>query len=198
MKFKRIGAFIIDMLITLFIATLIFSTPLFSKEYEKYEKALHENTEKMTEMIMSGSTELEEKDVITITYSLEKQNQTLSIISIGCMFVYFGIISFLWNGKTIGKVIFKIQVVPLKGEELKPSLFIIRQIIITNLIPEICSLLCIMKLSPTNWYIANDLISTISSMIIFFVIGFMIFRTDERGLHDLICKTKVISTKQSS
>ena len=70
----------------------------------------------------------------------------------------------------------------------------LRQIIVTNLIPKIFSILSVIFFSGETWYTLNNLIGYLNYVVYLLIIGFMIFREDERGLHDIIGNTKVIST----
>ena len=89
----------------------------------------------------------------------------------------------------------KIKVVPIKGNKLNPGLFILRTLLITSIIPNLISVISIFYLSPNTWYNLTGIISQIQEFFFLIILGFMIFRDDERGLHDLICQTKVIDTK---
>lgn len=195
MKIKRITAFLIDLLIVSTIASVIFSLPFFEKYYNNYYKTVEENAARIAD-IGGGSTVIDEDVMLDITYNLTRSSQPLYIINIGCTLIYFGVISFVWKGQTIGKRLLKLQVVSNNNKELNPNLFMLRQILVTNLIPKTLSVISIIAFSKSNWYVANDIISYLSNTMTFIILGFMIFRNDERGLHDLIGQTKVISTKQ--
>ena len=51
-------------------------------------------------------------------------------------------------------------------------------------------------LKEKQWILASEIISNISLTITLTLIIFLIFRNDERSLHDLICKTKVIEANK--
>jgi uncharacterized RDD family membrane protein YckC len=192
MKIKRFLAYIIDFFIVYIIAVSIFSSPIFKNEYKNYNEL---NTEYLEYIRTNGSSEIDKDIELQYLYEINKESQPLLIITCGLLIVYFGIIAFFCKGQTIGKKIFKLKVESINGEKLNPNLFMIRTIILTNLIPRIASIVCISFLSKTNWLIAEEIISYVSSTMLFLIIGFMIFRDDERGFHDVICKTQVISTK---
>ena len=100
------------------------------------------------------------------------------------------------KGQTLGKKIQKIKVVPVEGKELNPHLFILRSVILTNLFPQIASICAILFLKEKQWILASGIISNISLTITFALVMVLIFRNDERSLHDLICKTKVIEVNK--
>lgn len=195
MKIKRILAYIIDFVIVSFIASLLFLTPPFEKSYKNYENHFQIYENKMSELFHNASEENIEKDLLHLQYDVNKNSSTLLILNIGTLFVYFGIVSFLFKGKTIGKKLMKLQVVSVKGERLNPFLYIVRSIIITNLIPEVIRLIILITCSEDLWIKTSTPIGFLSYFIYFILILTMILREDERSLHDLLCNTKVISTK---
>lgn len=196
MKLKRILAYIIDFVIASLIASLLFMTPPFEKSYKNYENHFQVYENKMTELFSNGSTEIEEKELLHMQYDLNKNSSTLLILNIGTLFVYFGITSFLFNGKTLGKKIMKLQVMSVEKEHLQPFLYIVRTIIITNLIPETIRLVILITCSEKIWTKFSTYIGFFSYFIYFILLITMIIREDERSLHDLLCGTKVISTKK--
>lgn len=193
MKLKRITAYILDILFVYFIAAALFMLPIFKNDYKNY---MDTTTEYIEYIATLGSGEADRDIELDYVYSISKSSQPLSIITCGLLFLYFGIFAYILKGQTLGKKIMKLKVVPDKGKSLDVNLFMIRAIILTNLLPKIASIIVLTKLSPSNWLIAENIISEISNIITFLILGFMIFRDDERGLHDLICKTKVVESNK--
>lgn len=193
MKLKRITAYILDILFVYFIAAALFMLPIFKNDYKNY---MDTTTEYLEYIATLGSGEADRDIELDYVYSISKSSQPLSIITCGLLFLYFGVFAYILKGQTLGKKIMKLKVVPDKGKTLDVNLFMIRAIILTNLLPKIASIIVLTKLSPSNWLIAENIISEISNIITFLILGFMIFRDDERGLHDLICKTKVVESNK--
>ena len=192
MKIKRAVAYLIDFLIVYIIAAMIFSSPLFKDSYSSYQKA---SEDYFNYIIETGSEELDYDIELQHLYDISKYSQPLMIINSGLIIIYFGIIVYMLNGQTLGKKIMKLKVVSIDKEKLNPNLFMLRAIILTNLLPKIASIISLALLGKTNWIIAENIITFVSNSVLFLIIGCMIFRDDERGLHDVICKTDVISTK---
>ncbi len=191
MKFKRLVAYLIDITIISFIASLIMNLPILNTDYEEYQKTITKYTEKI---MNSGSEDLTKEDLIDITYNIQVSSQSVSIITIGLLIIYFGVIGFLCKGQTIGKKIMHLQIVSSNENPINPGLFILREIIVTNVIPRVALIIVTMYFTSSTWYNLTSIIGNIEYLIIFIIFGFMIFRDDERGLHDIICKTKVIQT----
>lgn len=196
MKLKRIFAYIIDIYIVSFISAMLFGLiPFFKDDFNNYLNSTKEYSDILLNST-SGSSDIDEEELIDIEYDIEIQSKPILFMRTGLLLLYFGVIGYLWKGQTLGKKIFKLQIVPNKRESLNPGLFILRSILVTNLIPEVASLLVLILCSKGTWYDATLIISNISYFLRFLMLGFVIFRDDERGLHDLICDTKVISTKK--
>ena len=195
MKLKRILAYILDYIIVSFIASLLFMTPPFQKSFKTYEKNYEEYTSTMVEMMSSDSEEYDEERLIEVQYDLNKASSSLLILNIGTLFFYFGVFAFLTKGQTLGKKIMKIRVVSVKRENLNPFLFIMRSMIVTNLLFETIRLLFLLFGSKSSWVTATFYIGYLSYFVYFILLLFMIVRGDERSLHDLLCDTKVVSTK---
>lgn len=192
MKIKRLIAYFIDFMIITFISSMIFALPMFKEDYNEYTKVYEEYTTEMTNELNSGSAEVNNEKLLSLNYKVLKSTTKLSIITLTATIVYFGIIAYLLKGQTLGKKLFKIKVTDLEGNLPNPGLFMLRSIILTNFIPQVVSLFILILASEKTYIDTNVYISYITMLLYFLIVGFIIFRTDERGLHDIICKTKVI------
>ena len=166
--------------------------PIFKYDHVKVEE---QTNELYSSILETGSADVDEDILVTGLYNLERSSTSLTAITTFVTFIYFGVAAFINNGRTLGKMIMKIKVVPIKGNKLNPGLFILRTLLITSIIPNLISVISIFYLSPNTWYNLTGIISQIQEFFFLIILGFMIFRDDERGLHDLICQTKVIDTK---
>ena len=190
MKIKRVFAYIIDMLIVYLISAIILAIPAINYDTEEYMNYYKEYTEIITSTEETTDEVIEKQNELTykMTY-LAKNSLVIQAIT---TFGYFGIAAYLMKGQTIGKKLQRIKVVSNDDKEMNQHLFILRSVILTNLIPQIASIIAIFTLKQNNWIIAETIIGNISLVISFALILVLIFRTDERSLHDIICKTKVI------
>lgn len=192
MKLKRIFTYFIDLFFVSLISSIIVMIPIFKYNHVKVEE---QTNELYSSILETGSADVDEDILVTGLYNLEKSSTSLTAITTFVTFIYFGVAAFINNGRTLGKMIMKIKVVPIKGNKLNPGLFILRTLLITSIIPNLISVISIFYLSPNTWYNLTGIISQIQEFFFLIILGFMIFRDDERGLHDLICQTKVIDTK---
>lgn len=192
MKLKRIFTYFIDLFFVSLISSIIVMIPIFKYDPVKVEE---QTNELYSSILETGSADVDEDILVTRLYNLERSSTSLTAITTFVTFIYFGVAAFINNGRTLGKMIMKIKVVPIKGNKLNPGLFILRTLLITSIIPNLISVISIFYLSPNTWYNLTGIISQIQELFFLIILGFMIFRDDERGLHDLICQTKVIDTK---
>ena len=193
MKLKRVTAYIIDYIIVYFISALILLIPVFSYNQEEYLDYYKEYMNIATKEEISDDTLNKEYSIL---YKMSNLSKNSLIIQVAVSFSYFGIAAYLMNGQTLGKKFKKIKVVPINGRELNPHLFMLRSVILTNIVPQIASILAIFCLKEKTWILAEGIIGNISTTITFILIAFLIFREDNRSLHDLICKTKVIEVNK--
>ena len=191
MKLKRLTAYIIDMIIVVIISSMLFTTI--------YPKRAEENTEIAQEILESfkrlgSSEEKVDSELQELSYRMEKVTQPLTIIQISVTIIYFIFLQYFMNGQTLGKKALKIRVKQEKEKKLIPSLFVLRETILLLIPTKIIQIICLMELKMTNYYRVSSIIQNINLIVYLAIIGTIIFREDERGLHDLIGKTKVVKT----
>lgn len=193
MKTKRIFAYIIDIVLISVVANLIFGWAYRNTNYAEF---LDKNKMYIDQLTKYGSTEPTEEELIDIVYDLNKIESPLLIITLGLTVFYFGIVSFMFNGQTIGKKIMHIKVVPMKGKKLNPGLYMIRELILTNSIFKLLDIINVSVASKPTWAVCNTILTYCENFTIIILLGVMIFRNDERSLHDIICKTNVIELEK--
>ena len=193
MKIKRIFAYLLDIFFVSLISSLIVMIPIFNYN----APAIQEKTNEMYDSLLNtGSSDPDEDILIEKLYDLEKESSSLTVVTAFVTFIYFGVIGFINNGQTLGKMITKLRVVPVKDNKLNPGLYIIRTLLITSIIPQIINIASLSLVNANTWYNLTGIVSQVQEFFFLIILGFMIFRDDERGLHDIICQTKVIEEKK--
>ena len=192
MKIKRVLAYITDMFIITAISSILFAT-IFKNDYERYMDA---SRGYVKEILNRDKESISDDRIVEINYNLSQLQIKSLILRFGLTVVYFCFISYAWNGKTIGKKILRIRVVPVNGRKLNPPLFMLREILITNSIFNLLDILNTSLCGLSKWSTFTEIISIGKFTMIGLILGFFIFREDERGLHDVICQTNVISEKK--
>lgn len=190
--FQRIVAFVVDvLLISLITSLLTFSIP----QSEKYKKAAEEESTLLNE-ITSGKAESSEAidKLYETRYVMEKETIPQTCISIVLTLGYFATFAFYNKGQTLGKKITHIKVVNNEGNEASHIQMFYRTAIIHGVIASIINNVLLLFIKSNQYSYTVGVVNIISSAIIMVSIFFVIFRKDKKGLHDIVCKTKVIET----
>ncbi len=191
MRIKRIMAFVVDTFIVSLMSSFIVLMPIFNYDTNKQNDILVEYIDKVTSV---GSGVLDEEEMFSVMYNYASEGLILNIVSTTLTFIYFGIIGFFMGGNTIGKRLMRIKVVSENEDELNPSLYILREVLLLGIIFKILGIAVTLLIKDiSTWYSVYNMISNLSMLVSFMIYGFIIFRDDGRGLHDLIGKTKVVS-----
>lgn len=183
---KRLLAWIIDIMVIvviIFIVSIIYKPNTKNLQIQNdqliiryYEKKINFDT------YLSNSSKINQK--------IDQKNIVKNIITFLIITIYFVVIPYIKNGKTLGKNILKIKVKPLKGKLKLHNLFL-RNLINNGLFFYI-ALITLTLISPENYYFIIISISEVLQILMFLIdIFLIIYRSDQRGLHDLIGKTKV-------
>lgn len=187
--FKRLGAFIIDYFIVIFIISII--TMGFSSS------ATNDISKKASELVSDYQNEKITAEEYTeeyskLSYELQKSNVNMNIASITLYVGYFIIFATLNKGQTLGKKLFKIKVVSKDNKDVNVWNMLIRSLLIYNLISAIFSVIFVNFLSVdafTNVYMIIGYIEYFIMIVSFFMVT---YKKDGRGLHDIIAGTNVI------
>ncbi len=153
---------------------------LSKKEYKKLEGEVEKDYQKKYE---------------DLAYKIAKNSSISSAIYIIVTILYFGIFNLVTDGQTLGKKIFKLKIVSSVSDDSKPNIvsYLIRSVLLYNTIYYLVSLIGIYTLNKENYYLVTNIVYQIQYYIQIIIICMVMLRTDGRGLHDILAKTKVIS-----
>lgn len=195
-NFKRFGAYIIDMLIVILISLVISNICSSNYQLDNYKKNF-DNVIKLTEKLEQDKiTEKEyKKEYRKLSYELDKNSTTTSFVLIACMIGYFGIFQYSQNGRTVGKRIFKLQVIKNGDGDLNIGNYLLRSLILYNIIFTLTRLILIYTLKQNAYMNYRDIISNVQTIVTIIMVGSIFFSKEGRGLHDLIAGTKVKDLK---
>ncbi len=193
MKLKRLLAYFVDILIVYIIANLIFMVA-FKNDYDKYMESSEKFLENLTNTVKdSKNNEDIIKNTNKISYEYLKSGTTNTIIVVAIEIIYFVFIQYFLDGKTLGKKLTKIKVAPVNGEKLNAGLFVLREAVLFTIPIKIIDIICLLSTKMNTYLNINNVLSNINMIITIAIVATILFREDERGLHDLVGKTKVIS-----
>ena len=186
MVLRRIGAYIIDMII-IFIAISIVG--LFMPRDSKLEKDLTNQINDLFNMKDVSNEDLEE--IKSTTYELAKSGIALSIITVAIYYLYFAVLPVYNNGKTLGKMVTKIKIKSSISDELLLWQTSIRGMFISQYLFEAVDLILIVMLSKKEYFNISTPLSNVQTIL--FVVCFLsIIFNKGTGIHDYFGKTVVI------
>ena len=193
---KRIGAYIIDTLIVLIISTLLSNIRAINYQLDKYTDYYDLIIETSKKYEKGEMTDKQfKKENLNLSYEIEKNSTITSIISLACIIGYFGIFQYSRNGKTIGKKIFKLQVIKNSEGNLNIKNYLIRCLILNNAIFIILRLILISTLNKNTYINSYTYTSSIQVILQLSIIVSILISKNQRGIHDYIAGTKVIDLK---
>ena len=187
---KRIIAFVIDIVIVSLVVSLINLLPL-----DPYKDKYKDAYEKYNEVVQK-STEDEKNDykdeIIELNYEVYKYRTYSSMFSAAALILYFGVLPLVMNGQTLGKKIMKLRVVSNNEKKLNFWKYLIRIVILNNIWLSLINVGAVYVVSGVKFYYVTYVISMLSSLIYMLNLIMVMFRKDNRGLHDMVAGTKVI------
>lgn len=193
---KRIIAFVIDIVIVSLVVSLLNYLPIdpykdkYQEKYKEYTELIQKNTEE-------GSQEFKD-EIIEVNYEVYKYRTYSSIISAGALILYFGVLQLVLDGQTLGKKIMKIKVVSNKDKKLNFWSYLIRIVVLNNIWLSLLNIGAVYLVSGVKFYYVTYVIGMISSLVYMLNLIMIMFRNDNRGLHDMIAGTKVIDMKEEN
>lgn len=213
--FKRLIAYIIDIVIVSVVSTLITSNSYINKDYNKYidtydkyqkysehyqknlkelDKSLDDEktSEKEYEKKLNKLNNSFDEKSIDYNYKLIKLSIIPTIISILVILLYFVVIQFYMGGKTLGKKIVKLKVVSNNKKDLTIFNYFLRSLILNGVFFNSMSIVMVLVLSKNNYLIYNEIVYVINYILEMCIVFMMTFDKNNRGLHDYVANTKVI------
>ena len=100
------------------------------------------------------------------------------------------------NGQTIGKKIMKLRVVSINDKKLNFWKYLIRIVILNNIWLSLINVGAVYIVSGVKFYYVTYVISMLSSLIYMLNLIMVMFRKDNRGLHDMVVGSKVIQVNE--
>ena len=82
-----------------------------------------------------------------------------------------------------------------KGKAPSLKSIILRTIIIDSIFSGFCAIVLVYLLNRNNYYQVYSVISWIEMIFVFVSAGFILYRKDKLGLHDIIAHTEVIDER---
>ena len=128
-----------------------------------------------------------------IRKNLDQQYIPSNILNVIIILCYFVLVPYYWNGKTIGKKIFKLKIVKSEpNEKVSLNNYLVRSIINNGVLCFLISMSTVFLFDDSK-YLLITIICGILQFLLVIISGFMIiYRHDKKGVHDLVSGTQVI------
>ena len=172
------------------------STKIYNS-YSKHTKLLK---------IVSEDTKVSEKDlddlkeklydesvenINKLQYRMDKHTIFQQAVVLGLIVIYLGVIQYFTKGVTLGKKIFRLKVVSDDGKDVSLVKYLLRAILIGAIIIKVPELICLGTMSYDSFVKANSYIMLIRNVYDMAFIICMVFRDDQKSVHDVLLHTRV-------
>ena len=190
--YKRVIAYFIDIMIVSDLSSIL---SLALPKNDTYKTKMDELSKTM-EKFQNKEIDKDEwtKAYEDISYDISKASISSSIIIIVVSVGYFVLFNYYNDGQTLGKKIMKLKIVSSNGNPLTINNYVLRSLIINSVLSQLISALLLCVLSKDNYLLYGSNAVSALSLISAISFVFAIYRSDGRGLHDLISNTVVISS----
>lgn len=128
-------------------------------------------------------------------YILSQKGISNSIITLVCTLLYFGIIQYFLKGQTVGKKLLKLQVVSASDKKINILNYILRSLIVNDVLLNGVGIIFLVLTTKSVYQQVDNVLGILISIVEAAIIFLVLTREDQRGLHDLLFNTKVISTE---
>lgn len=190
---QRLGAYLIDMFLIFLISSIVTMPFTSSNNYEKLSEEANSVVEEYTNGKIDMNTYMNR--VSSISYDMARETGLSSIIMIAVYVLYFIVYQYYNKGQTIGKKLMKIRIESVDSEQLSINVMLVRAFIINSILVNLI-VLTISILGNRDVYTTGVSIFQLIQYVVLFVIALMVLsRKDKRGLHDIICHTKVVNVE---
>ena len=195
MKFKRLIAFFLDMILVYIFANLLFMV-CFNDSYVKNLKSSEEYLSTINSILEENKKEKDKQVILDktkeINYNFLKSGTTLTIITLTIEIMYFVFAQYFNKGQTLGKKLMKIRIKQQDEEKLNAGLFVLRESVLFVLPIQIIDVICLISTKMNTYFIINNVTTNIQNLITIAIIAFILFRSDGRGLHEMLSHTEVV------
>ena len=191
--FKRLFAYILDMIIVSTLVTLIcIAIP---SKIENTEKELRQLSNQLMEKKISTDEYINKyKDLMYENNKNEKVSTTITLV---LTLAYFVIFQYMNKGQTIGKKTLNLKVVDYESKkEISILKGLLRSILPLNILSSAITVTLIKVLTKNIYINTYLLVNEIEAVFIFATIFLILYRKDGRGLHDMLANTMVITEKR--
>ncbi len=195
---KRMGAYIIDLMLVVSISSVIFYCVSYikpvAKYYESYNNYYKQAETYLKEFRDEKITQEEYNELKKdLTYKLDKYNVVATSILSATILGYFVIFAYYKNGITFGKKVCKLQIKSDNNKRVTMLQLFIRSIFLYGLLNNISKLALLCFTKDLVYYNAIYYVGMFLSLVEIAILLSIVMSKKGIGLHDMIAKTKVVT-----
>lgn len=188
---KRMTAYLIDIIIIIAILGFI------SIFYKPDNSSLQSNMDFITLEYASGEMMFNNymSEMSSIYKQIDVNNVVISFINLMFIIAYFIVFPYFNNGQTIGKKIVGIEVRANSNKKINFFHLLVRNLIINGLLYLVSVIICMFIVPENIYFVVVTVLGIIQIGLILFSMLMVCYRKDKKGLHDLLARTWVASSK---
>lgn len=190
---KRFSAYLVDLFIVSLLAIIV-TAPF--PENSNLQK-LEEESNRITDAYIEGSIDVDTflSQSKEVGYDLSYAKVFYTIVEVLILILYFTVFQFYNKGQTLGKRLFRIQVVRIDDEPLTMNDMLCRSFLINTIFCLLVVLVATLFCGKEVFFYTSNIVE-VSQGLFLIICGFMAsFQKEGRGLHDMISYTKVINVE---
>ena len=196
--FKRLGAYVFDILIVSMLVSLLSYLPILNPNRAQYSEKYNELVNVYEQYSQDKISESEYTEAgIPITYELYRLNVYYVVIDIVIVLLYFGVLPYFLKGQTLGKRLFQLRIVGVKDKPLSIVNYLLRCVVLNNVLISIALQCIVYFMSVDTFYSVYQNVNLVGYIILYISLFMIIVRKDGRGLHDMVANTKVVYIGQT-
>ncbi len=193
-SYKRILAYILDIIIVAIISELIAMVIPQTETYEKKSSEYMQLLEDYSNKKISQEEYLEQtNDTI---YVLNKESIGVTIIAIALSVGYFTLTAYYMDGQTIGKKLMRTKIVSFDNSTPTLKQYLFRSLFMNSILLNILGLIALLVFKKDIYLKVNDVLTYFFVSFYIVDISMILFREDKRSLHDMLTKTMVINKNE--
>lgn len=192
-SYKRIFAYLIDVIIVALISSLLTAFLPISEKYKDASDDLMQTLKDFQDKKIDENEALQrfEDD----SYVVSKESVSVSIVMVLAAVGYFVVFAYVQDGQTLGKRLMKIKIVSKDSKKLTLTNYLIRALIINSIFLNVVDIIIIVSLNKTAYFNVNDTLSIVRTCLYITIFFMILFNADGRGLHDYLARTKVVDVE---
>lgn len=188
MFFKRVLAYLIDCIILFFAITLVnLFIPINGSVVEANDKLIDLMGEYTEQKITIDEFNEQTQN---LNYTITKGTYISTIASIVIYILYFVVFQAYNSGQTLGKKLFKIQVLKEDDKQVDINTMLIRCLIPYGILVNFILVVMILFVGKNFYINASSVLNSIHTIVIFVTLFMMVIKS--KGIHDYLSKTKVV------